>query len=351
MRPFPSPQPSPLGRGSAIGSAGKCSACGEYSAAIESLSLSPQGEGQGEGEPGTRAASTRLRRLGTSVPLPDRSHPMKEPNARSGMWKRMIHGGGLGLLAAGVVLGLWRAGVLQRLEFPTWDWRVGVFAPHTPPSPQVKIILVDQASLDWGKNENGWVWPWPRTVYSAVLDFCKRSGAKAVAFDMLYTEPSSYGAGDDQALNDAIRRTPGFVGALFLSSQSGEATNWPAGELPIASSFLGSTNGWGAIPPSRWSCPEPPCPFPRWRPTPRCSPMSVSNPTRTACSGARRSFVSSMGKLCPPGPGDLSGGGKDRGPHTTARIEGRLAEDRTTRDAHRWPRSDRAAFLRKERHP
>ena len=187
---------------------------------------------------------------------------MKEPNAQGRMWKRMIHGGGLGLLAAGVVLGLWRAGVLQRFEFPTWDWRVGIFSPHTPPSPQVKIILVDQASLDWGKNENGWVWPWPRTVYSAVLDFCKRSGAKAVAFDMLYTEPSSYGAGDDQALNDAIRRTPGFVGALFLSSQSGEATNWPSGDLPIASSFLGLKEWLGRAPSEQVVMPRATLPIP-----------------------------------------------------------------------------------------
>jgi adenylate cyclase len=155
------------------------------------------------------------------------------------MLKRILQGGSLGLLAAGVVLGLWHTGALNTLEFPFWDWRVSWCAPYTHPSPQVKVILVDQASLDWGRKENGWVWPWPRTVYTAVLDFCKRGGAKAVAFDMLYTEPSSYGAGDDQALNDAIRRTPGFVGALFLSSQSGEATNWPGGNLPIGAPFLG----------------------------------------------------------------------------------------------------------------
>jgi adenylate cyclase len=159
------------------------------------------------------------------------------------MLKRLLQGGGLGLLAAGIVLVLWRAGVLHKLEFPMWDLRVQFFAPRTPPSAQVKLILVDQASLDWGQKENGWVWPWPRTVYTAVLDFCKRGGAKAVAFDMLYTEPSSYGVGDDQALSDAIRRTPGFVGAIFLSSQSGKTTNWPVGDLPIATSFRG-LNEW-----------------------------------------------------------------------------------------------------------
>ena len=181
---------------------------------------------------------------------------------RGGMLKRMIQGGGLGLLAAGVFLGLWRAGALDTLEFATWGWRVRAFAARTPPAAQVKVILLDQASLDWGRSENGWVWPWPRTVYTAVLDFCRRGGAKAVAFDMLYTEPSSYGVGDDKALGDTIRRTPGFVGALFLSSQSGEATNWPASDLPIGTSFLGLDAWLGHLPSRQVVMPRATLPIP-----------------------------------------------------------------------------------------
>jgi adenylate cyclase len=143
------------------------------------------------------------------------------------MLKRLIQGGTLGLAAAGVAFVLWATGLLDRFESVTWSWRVKAFAAHTPPAPQVKVILLDQASLDWGKKENGWAWPWPRTVYSAVLDFCRRGGAKAVAFDVLYTEPSAYAAEDDKAWGDAIRRTPGFVGAIVLSPKSGAATNWP----------------------------------------------------------------------------------------------------------------------------
>jgi adenylate cyclase len=178
------------------------------------------------------------------------------------MLKRLLQGGVLGLLAAAVVLGLWHAGVLHSVEFPFWDWRVQFFAPHTPPAAQVKIILVDQASLDWGQKVNGWVWPWPRTVYTAVLDFCKRGGAKAVAFDMLYTEPSSYGVGDDQALSDAIRRTPGFVGAMFLSSQSGKTTNWPSDNLPIVTSFHGLNEWLGRDPSEQVVMPRATMPIP-----------------------------------------------------------------------------------------
>src|ERR1035441_7439847 len=67
---------------------------------------------------------------------------MNAPNARGGKLKRMIQGGALGLLAASVVLGLWRAGVLDTLEFPTWGWRVRTFAPRSSPSAQIKVILL-----------------------------------------------------------------------------------------------------------------------------------------------------------------------------------------------------------------
>jgi adenylate cyclase len=149
------------------------------------------------------------------------------------MGKRLIQGGIVGFVAAGVVLGLWNTGVLERVEDATWSWRVALFAPRSRPHPQVKVILLDQASLDWGKNENGWAWPWPRSVYGPLLDFCKRGGAKVVAFDVLFTEPSAYEAADDEELGKAIRRTPAFVGALALGTQSGTATNWPAGALPL----------------------------------------------------------------------------------------------------------------------
>jgi adenylate cyclase len=144
------------------------------------------------------------------------------------MRKLVIASGGIGLIAAVIFLALWHGGLLEGLEGATWNWRVRAFAPRTPPHPQIKMILLDQATLAWGQKENGWSWPWPRTVYTPIIDFCKRGGAKTIAFDVLFTEPSSYEAADDQALGDAIKRTPGFIGAVFTTSQPGAGTNWPA---------------------------------------------------------------------------------------------------------------------------
>jgi adenylate cyclase len=122
---------------------------------------------------------------------------------------------GVGFGAASIAVMLWLAGGLDRLEYSAWAWRVSFFAPLHVPAANIKVILLDQASLDWGSNTMNWSWPWPREVYGALLDFCHRGGAQIVAFDVLFTEPSVYGVSDDQALAAAIRRGGPFVGAAF----------------------------------------------------------------------------------------------------------------------------------------
>ena len=123
----------------------------------------------------------------------------------------------IGFCCSGAGIGLARMGVLDRMEAATWAWRVKAFAKPGPATDKIRIILLDQASLDWGLTQNAWPWPWPREVYGAILDFCRRGGAKAIAFDVLFTEPSYLGVADDEALGAAIARTPEFIGSVFLS--------------------------------------------------------------------------------------------------------------------------------------
>ena len=144
------------------------------------------------------------------------------------MVKKLIQGIVVGLAAAAVAVGFWLAGWLSGPENITWRWRVRFFARLNPPSDQIKIILLDQNSLDYGKNESHWSWPWPRQVYGPIFSFCKRGGAKAVAFDMLYTEPSAYEVADDELLGSAYHSVTSSVAAMFLGTKSGDATTWPS---------------------------------------------------------------------------------------------------------------------------
>ena len=132
------------------------------------------------------------------------------------MRKLLLQSVVIGCGAAGLALCLWTAGALDRFEDATWAWRVSCFASRRIPNENIKVVLIDQASLDWGAlPERGWSWPWPREVYAPLLDVFRRGGARVVAFDLLFSEPSAHGVADDAAFGDAIRRTPGFVGAAF----------------------------------------------------------------------------------------------------------------------------------------
>ncbi len=122
---------------------------------------------------------------------------------------------------------LWAAGGLERWELRTWDWRVSRMSRPSPSTDRVRLVLLDQQSLDWAQKENGLSWPWPREVYGAVIGHLQRAGAKSIAFDVLYTEPSAYGVADDAALGSAVAGAKGFVGALFLGEKTGSVTSWP----------------------------------------------------------------------------------------------------------------------------
>lgn len=141
--------------------------------------------------------------------------------------KKILEAVLIGVASTALALLLWASGLLDRFEHATWAWRVQHFARPGPATDRIKLILLDQPSLEWGQKENGLSWPWPREVYAPIIDFCRRSGARALIFDVLYLEPSVYGVSDDQALGDAIKRGPPFVAPLCLQRGAGTTTTWP----------------------------------------------------------------------------------------------------------------------------
>ncbi|HYA40356.1 MAG TPA: adenylate/guanylate cyclase domain-containing protein, partial [Syntrophobacteraceae bacterium] len=144
------------------------------------------------------------------------------------MRRKLVEGILIGTAAAFAALILWRMGALDRLEWGTWSWREQYFAGPGPATGSIKLVLLDQQSLNWGQKKNHLSWPWPREVYAPIIDFCTRHGATAVVFDVIYSEPSTYGVADDRMLADAISRAPSFVGSLCLHSEATFSTAWPS---------------------------------------------------------------------------------------------------------------------------
>ena len=142
--------------------------------------------------------------------------------------KKLVLGLIAGMVGACLALLLYLPGWLDVWEAKTWDWRVGAMAKPVNTTDAIRLILLDQNSLDWAKKENNLAWPWPREVYSTIIRFCQRSGAKSLAFDVLFTEPSKYGVDDDRAFAAAIHEAKYFVGAASLSRSAGTEQQWPS---------------------------------------------------------------------------------------------------------------------------
>ena len=162
---------------------------------------------------------------------------------RSGMSNKFIRGLLAGIAGVILTLILWASGLIDTWEAKSWDWRVALMAKPGRATSDIRLILLDQNSLDWGKKVNGLTWPWPREVYGAIVNFCNRNGAKAVAFDVLFTDPSSYGVEDDAAFAQAVSDFGHVALATFLSNQSGNNSHWPA-TVPVPSFQVIGLDQW-----------------------------------------------------------------------------------------------------------
>jgi adenylate cyclase len=175
--------------------------------------------------------------------------------------RKLIYSLAIGVGATLLALLLLILGVLDPIEYGTWSWRVRTLSARSASSERVKLILLDQASLDWGAKENGLPWPWPREVYGPILDFCKRGGAKAIAFDVLYTESSdSEHVAQDEALGEAIRRAGNLVAPVFLGEQTVQTQTWP-GDVPRPSIEVAGLSEW-LTPARKTALGEPAAAFP-----------------------------------------------------------------------------------------
>jgi adenylate cyclase len=118
-------------------------------------------------------------------------------------------------------------GIFDYIEGKTYDFRVSFFASSHPPSEDIVVILLDQNSIDWASEARGWPWPWPRRAHAELLEYMGIAGAKSLAFDVIFSEPSIYGPRDDRAFADAARSFGRTVQTVFFSTQTGNTLTWP----------------------------------------------------------------------------------------------------------------------------
>lgn len=143
------------------------------------------------------------------------------------MQKKILRGILVGLAASSAAFLFLIFDVVQSLEWKSWDARLRLFSHPSRASPDIVIFLIDQYSLDVYEEQQGLSWPWPRQLYSAVVDFLHEGGAKACFFDLILSESSRYGVEDDGHFARSIAEAGNVFLPLSLSRQEEDLEDVP----------------------------------------------------------------------------------------------------------------------------
>jgi len=168
--------------------------------------------------------------------------------ATSRRLKNLGRGLAVGAGAAVLAAALWLPGLLDRFEATTFDLRARLLARPGKATEEVATILLDQDSLSWAE-EFGVGWPWPRSLYGMIADFCARGDAKALVFDVLYTEETNEDVVQDEQFGEAIGNNGRVVAAMNLATKAGQggdegmASGLPRTRLAIPGIDRGTLRG------------------------------------------------------------------------------------------------------------
>ncbi|NEP55822.1 MAG: CHASE2 domain-containing protein [Symploca sp. SIO2G7] len=121
---------------------------------------------------------------------------------------------GFWAISGGLTTGI-NLGIVQRWERQAQVLFFRLRGPVAPPE-NIVILEIDQDSLAQGEFyqaapesypelEPIQAWPWQRTAYAQIIDKLIRAGAKSVSVDVIFDLPSSYGAADDQQLQQVLQ--------------------------------------------------------------------------------------------------------------------------------------------------
>ncbi len=111
-----------------------------------------------------------------------------------------------GLVAGLATAALLYSGALDGVELATLDRLFLLRGPQTPSLPIV-IVTIDEDSFD----DLGLAWPFPRALHGRLLDRLSEGHPLAIGVDLIFSEPSSRGAADDEALAAAVARAGNVV--------------------------------------------------------------------------------------------------------------------------------------------
>ena len=147
------------------------------------------------------------------------------------MIERLFRGLVVGVFVFIISLFLYHFHLFDSLEWKSWDWRLNQFSHPSQASDDVVLLLIDQESLDIYEKEQGLPWPWPRQMYSAIIRYCQQAKVKALVFDFVFSEISSWGTEDDEDFSSAMAEAGNVFLPIFLSQSIKEIEEIPFNHL------------------------------------------------------------------------------------------------------------------------
>lgn len=120
-------------------------------------------------------------------------------------------------IAAAIAILAYGTGLLRALELDSVDARFSVRGEQRQPDDLV-IVGVDDRTFD----ELGVQWPFPRGLHARLVDRLREAGARAIGFDVQFTEPTA--PAQDDALIRSVGRFPGLVLSTTEVNGRGESS-------------------------------------------------------------------------------------------------------------------------------
>ncbi|HVR76664.1 MAG TPA: CHASE2 domain-containing protein, partial [Planctomycetota bacterium] len=142
------------------------------------------------------------------------ANPPTQELRRTPLRLRLLWGAVTGLIFGAIALASSRLDFFEGLEGITLDLRQQLLVAPTPASGQVAVILIDEYSIQQLRRKEGVIWPWPRDVYVPLILYLKRAGARAIVFDLIFSEPGQRKI--DAALAEAAQEAGNVVFASQL---------------------------------------------------------------------------------------------------------------------------------------
>lgn len=119
----------------------------------------------------------------------------------------------------------------QQRRTASYDWMLTHRFRVQQPDPDIVLLDIDERSLAAMAGDYG-QWPWPRDVLATMLTELEAQGARAVVFDILFSDPDRRNPVSERAFDDAIAKSRiAYFPVLRLSKNNDSSSSVHAGDL------------------------------------------------------------------------------------------------------------------------